>query len=520
MKRMLPLPVAMLAISILLILGWAGFELFEPDRHPIEPDPSLSPERERTAVSPAAVAGEIAETERGSESSVVDAEAPRPLFDWRSAPERHAVTGEPDHAPVPRKTAPAVAMVKPGANAEVSGTDRISGSLTRQPPARSGTMPVPSRASTRDAPQTSPTPSDDETRDDPSEDIRPPELEWIRFAPPEVAAGQESMVSASAVDDLAGVREIVGRISSPSGNAHLGFALSFNEPARSWEAMIRIPEKAESGRWQITWLRLTDKANNARDERWGTASPPGSFLIVRSPEGDGDPPVLSSVVLDRTTMGPGEAVEVTVDVRDEQSSVRFVSGTFQSPSGKAWAPFTTTEQGGLWKGPVTVPEDGECGEWTLRRITAIDEANNQATWGSGDERIAGITFYRSFSGSCDSEPPLLTRLELNPKTVANESPSKIQVTAFIDDVGSGVASASGFVMVADQTSVSPQRVHFVLRKSSEAPGAPWVGVIEIPQHSMVGRWEIRALRISDQARNQRTWGPADPAMSDGWFVVE
>ncbi len=349
----------------------------------------------------------------------------------------------------------------------------------------------------------------------------PPRLDWIRFTPAEVAAGGESILSAAATDDLAGVREIVGRLSSPSGNAHLGFALSDKGAPGVWDSVIRIPEKGESGRWQITWLRVTDRANNTHDERWtGGGAPQGAFLLVSSSDGDGTPPVLHNIVLDRQTMAPGESLQISIDVTDESSGVRFVSGTFQSPSGKAWAPFTTSNQGGLWTGPVTVPEDGECGEWKLRRVTAIDEANNQGTWGAGEELVSSVVFYRSFSGSCDSEPPVLRRVELSPRVVVNEESARIQITAFLDDVGSGVASASGFVMAADPSIASPQRVHFVLRKSSDAPAAPWIGTIEIPQHSMAGRWEIRAFRISDEARNQRTYGAGDPAIADAWFTVE
>ncbi|MBW3670630.1 MAG: hypothetical protein KY432_03030 [Acidobacteria bacterium] len=519
MKRFLT--VAIIAINALLLAGWLGFEWFVEDRD----EPAVRREssggdgmgqRDRR---PVPKRDPVQIEESSPFSGPVTADDP---FDWR-----RAASSQSDGEPRPRPSmSPATAepLQKVPEDSPPPGRSPAASSPTPRPPARETATTTAGVAVLREGDATARqpnSPAEETRRDDPSEDIRPPELEWIRFTPSEVVAGGESMLSASAVDDVAGVREIVGRISSPSGNAHLGFALTLNEGVRTWETMVRVPEKAESGRWQITWLRVTDKANNSRDDRWGAGgAPPGSNLLVSSNEGDADPPRLHSVTLDRQTMSPGEAVNVTIEVTDEISGVRFVSGTFQSPSGKAWAPFTTSEQGGAWSGPVTVPEDGECGEWTLQRVTAIDEANNQATWGSADERVGGISFYRSFSGSCDSDPPVLTRLELSPKMVANETASQVHVTAFIDDLASGVASASGFVIAADHSTASPQRIHFVLRKSSESPAAPWIGTIEIPQHSMIGRWEVRALRLSDQARNQKTYGLSDPAMADGWFMVE
>ena len=519
MKR--PIAAAIVSFTALLLAGWLGFEWFVDDRLGAGDGTSSAVD---SSQGPAPLEGETEKPvpdgdELRNEGRTKPAGSGIPsAFDWRRAAEDHASAdrSSPLRAVEPAGHPPAVGSDS-GRRSPVTPVAGQPSPPVATPERKSPNLGRPEATEPATNPQRS---LEREVRDDPSEDIRPPDLEWVRFDPVDVVGGQETTLSASAVDDLAGVREIVGRISSPSGNAHLGFALSFNSGSGTWDTMMRVPDKAESGRWQISWLRLTDKANNSKDERWGSNGVPGSFLLVSSPEGDGDPPVLRSVTLDRTTMGQGETVQVTVDVTDDQSGVRFVSGTFQSPSGRAWAPFTTTGQGSVWSGPVTVPEDGECGEWTLRRLTAIDEANNQATWGAGDERIAGIKFYRSFTGSCDSEPPVLTRFELSPRFVGNESPSQIQLTAFIEDVGSGVATASGFAMVADQAGATPQRVHFVLRASSDAPGSPWIGTAEIPRHSMAGRWEIRALRISDQARNQKTYGMSDPAMAEAWFVVE
>lgn len=526
MKRILT--IAIITINVALLLGWLGFEWFVDD-DPLEDSRPGEPKAERSVGAldlPGPVVADLDASEAvvrsdGAPSSKREEGGAAP-FDWRSASSAAADQQAAEHLrpvrPVRAKpsesSSPQIAV--PAPRPAVSSRPQAGKKAT---PLVTAEQRAPERAPSREREPSSPT--EEKRPEDPSEDVAPPRLDWVRFTPAEVPSGGESVLSAAATDDLAGVREIVGRLSSPSGNAHLGFALSENAGLGTWESVIRVPEKGESGRWQITWLRVTDRANNTKDERWGGGSaPPGAFLLVSSSDGDGTPPLLHNIMLDRQTMGPGESLQISIDVSDEASGVRFVSGTFQSPSGKAWAPFTTSDQGGVWTGPVTVPEDGECGEWKLRRVTAIDEANNQATWGAGEEIVASVAFYRSFTGSCDSEPPVLNRLELSPKIVVNEAAARLEVTAFIDDVGSGVASASGFVMAADPSVSSPQRVHFVLRKSSESQGAPWIGTIEIPQHSMAGRWEVRALRISDEARNQRTYGMADPAMSDGWFMVE
>jgi hypothetical protein len=512
--RMTRPAITVVAVAFVLLTAWLILDRRSPASSEAEGSP-ISGEISADAVA----AGP--ESRGGSQAEVPLSEAPDQSsdavarFDWRRSGTDDSTT-VPQPAPVRRATV-------------ASSSDRLSvrePAEARAPQAdRTSVAKAPARTEARKRPETEMVaePSlENAEPDDLSQDTQPPVLEWLRFHPASIEAGGEITLTAAVTDDLAGVREVVGRLSSPSGNAHVGFSLQGAPFSGTYQSTLKIPEKAEAGMWRVSWMRLTDRANNANDQRWSApAAPPGGTLMVLSEQGDSEPPQLVSVTLDRSTVGPGEAVGVTARVTDDRSGVRFVSGTFQSPSGSAHATFSSRDQGGdLWQGSLTLPQDAECGEWTLRRITAIDQANNQAIWTHRDEQLAGVRFYLSFSGSCDSEPPVLSRLELSPRHISNAADHEITVTAFVDDSGSGVASVSGFAMAPSSGTGQPPRIHFVLSQISDAPGAPWSGVIRVPQYSVTGRWEIRALRVADNAGNQKTYGPADPAMAQGWFVVE
>jgi hypothetical protein len=509
--------IAVVAAAVVLVAAWLVLDrgsAGSPTAAEERSIPGALPEVDTsTAPQPGAQRSEVASTGDNEPGGDVAAR-----FDWRrSAPD----------GPVPRST-----ISEPSGEGEGSTRRGPSG----EPSVRTPVEPVVSRQAT--ARPATPSSRPEQRRpeaaapgdvapesaepEDLSQDTQPPVLEWLRFQPASLGAGGETILTAAVTDDLAGVREVVGRLSSPSGNAHVGFSLQGEPFSGTYQSTLKIPEKAEAGMWRVSWMRLTDRANNANDQRWSApAAPPGGTLMVLSEEGDSEPPRLVSVTLDRTTVGQGEAVRVTARVTDDRSGVRFVSGTFQSPSGSAHATFSSRDQGGdLWQGSLTLPQDAECGEWSLRRITAIDQANNQAIWTHRDEQLAGVRFYLSFSGACDSEPPVLSRLELSPTHVSNASDQEISVTAFVDDSGSGVASVSGFAIGPSSGGGQAPRIHFVLNRVSEAAGSPWAGVIRVPQYSVTGRWEIRALRVADKAGNQKSYGPADPAMSQAWFIVE
>ena len=107
----------------------------------------------------------------------------------------------------------------------------------------------------------------------------------LRFDPPVVEAGEATTLIVQARDDLTGVKTISGEIRSPNGRALLPFNSRSTGGAITSTFRIPIPREAEAGDWYVTWIAVTDGADNSTMVRASSAAlaPPGSTLTLIPP---------------------------------------------------------------------------------------------------------------------------------------------------------------------------------------------------------------------------------------------
>ncbi len=459
------------------------------------------------------------------------------LSDEPDSMDRHPANHLQAGGPTPRT--PAVSAAPPGGVRPVSPNRIASGE--RSPASHRGERARPPSTTVVRAPGTaspggsSGDPSDEPDTptkpDDPDSDTAPPVITSIQVVPPTITDGQEVTILVTVTDNLSGVKHVSGSVRSPGGRAVLGFSTVGGGESPQYQGKVRIPEKAEEGIWYVNSVRATDNANNVGTVQYNPANAPSSARFeVRSTASDSTPPVVRAITVDRETISQGEPNVIRVIVEDDKSGVRSVAGSFSSPSKNARVNFSCNLDGassgggtsgnGTWVGTVVLPKDADCGEWTLQTISVSDAANNRKTYAPGNPEIDGVHFFLSFGGSCDSTPPTLSVLTLDPTVVSNQGPTVITVTAFVHDDDTGVRQVSGRAVGPSSPGSPPPYIYFALTRTDKSDGAPWVGRITVPQYAAKGRWTIQTLQVYDNANNQRTYTPADPVMGNGWFTVE
>ena len=95
-----------------------------------------------------------------------------------------------------------------------------------------------------------------------SSDTMPPELHTIFMTPAEIEGGKRVVVTATASDDLSGVKGIDGWVVSPNKGARIHFALRASGDSDQFNGAVNVPEKAAAGTWRIDRLSVSDKAGN------------------------------------------------------------------------------------------------------------------------------------------------------------------------------------------------------------------------------------------------------------------
>ena len=364
------------------------------------------------------------------------------------------------------------------------------------------------------------TPEKPKSPKDFSSDTTPPTLVSIQFTPPTIHDKEESTVTMVVTDDLSGVRNISASISSPSGRALRAFPLQKGE-GDLWIGKVLVPEKAEEGIWRMTFLTMTDNANNTASLTWGTGIPATAVLRVSSSASDSTPPTVRSVYLNKAAITEGEHNTIFVEAVDDSSGVAMISGVFISPSKSARIGFgcRAPEAGDVWECDVVLPKCVDCGVWQLEQLQLQDKANNQAVSRNTDPLIAKVAFSTS-GASCDSTPPSVQSMTVQPQALSNLAAGIITITAVITDDLCGVQpNASAQIVGPPIAGQQPQSIFFPL---SVVPGnsTMFVGRAVIPKSSAKGTWRLNWLQISDKANNLRTYSASDPMLIGIRFEVQ
>lgn len=352
-------------------------------------------------------------------------------------------------------------------------------------------------------------------KNDRTSDTTPPQLISIAFNPSQVHDGEETLLAVQATDDLSGVRSISGTIAAPSG-AVQGFALQREFDTDRYVAKITVPKDAAEGVWHVNYLSLIDNASNATTmtAAQGALPPAASFRVVSS-NSDSTGPTLKAVWLDHPAMKAGEKNRVFVEADDDKSGVKLVSGVFLSPARQARIGFVCRPGAGEWECELTTPSCIDCGDWQLEQLQLQDKANNMTTVRMDNPLVAAVRVNIS-SDRCDSTPPLLQGIVLDPTSVSNVEDSVVTVTARGSDDTCGIMSMSGQVTGPSIGGAAP-RLYFSF---TPADGQSWSGRISVPRLAAKGIWRITWIQLLDQGHNLKTYSQGDPPLATVAFTVQ
>jgi hypothetical protein len=357
-------------------------------------------------------------------------------------------------------------------------------------------------------------PPEDREPPDPDSDLLPPQLLAIEFTPPQVKDGESTTLIATVVDDLSGVATVSGVISTPTGGLQ-GFACQRDGETQRYVAQVKIPTDAAEGVWKVNYLTLADNARNSVNlsAAQGMLPPSASFRVTSS-NSDATGPTLKAVWIDRQAMRAGERNVLFVQADDEKSGVNVISGVLLSPSKNARIGFGCQLNGqGVWECPITPPTCLDCGLWSLEQIQVQDKASNMANFRADNPLVKNVHVDIS-AEQCDSTPPQLSSVVLDPPAVSNSEANTIVARAVVSDDICGVANLSGQA-AGPGAGPSAPRLYF----SFEKQGDIWLARISVPKHAARGVWKIVWIQVLDGGHNLKAYSERDPALLGVTFRV-
>jgi hypothetical protein len=191
---------------------------------------------------------------------------------------------------------------------------------------------------------------------------------------------------------------------------------------------------------------------------------------------------------------------------------------FVSPAKAARIGFGCREgANATWECPVTPPSCLDCGVWTLEQIQLQDKANNMTTFRNENNQVVRGVVVDISGDHCDSSPPQVVLMTLNPTVVSNAKASVITVEAtMIDEGGCGASTLNASAIPPGGVGGARRPINFMPSQD----GQTFVGRLDIPQFAAKGQWTIAWIQALDKGLNLRAYGSSDPVVAKATFRVE
>lgn len=214
-----------------------------------------------------------------------------------------------------------------------------------------------------------------------------------------------------------------------------------------------------------------------------------------NPDSDRSPPTIEGIRFDPPEVADGGATTIQLQVNDDLSGVKAVTGNLRSPSGAATLYFQAQGDpaGRVFSSRITIPAQAETGTWFVGYLHVLDKADNPliATYTAATAFPGGTL--QVVSKESDSAPPEVLRVQVEKGAVNGGEKNGVRVEA--TDDRSGISSVTGVF----QSGTRAASVPFICRATAD-PQA-WDGELQLPPAAECGEWTLHYVRVVDGAGN-------------------
>ncbi|MBK1810486.1 hypothetical protein JHL18_07545 [Clostridium sp. YIM B02505] len=213
------------------------------------------------------------------------------------------------------------------------------------------------------------------------------------------------------------------------------------------------------------------------------------------------PPVLKSIIIDKTSVVAGESVQVTVDATDNGGSgLKSIYLCYESPITKKTRYISIySPQEGKNVSSISLSDKDEAGIWKIKYITIDDQSSNYINIYNSNISISKPN--QDFSNcnfelkgtSADITPPVLKSISIDKATVMPGESVQVTVDA-TDNGGSGLKS----IYLCYESPITKKTRYISMYSPQEGKN---VDSISLSDTDEAGIWKIKYITIDDQSDN-------------------
>ncbi len=321
----------------------------------------------------------------------------------------------------------------------------------------------------------------------PDGDFTAPVLGNIEVVTPEVAVGEEVIITADVSDDLSGVSYVEAEFTNENGDYRF-IDFQYDSEKNKWVGSYVVESNHQPGTWTLSYVWISDEAGNTN---WYYESdlPSASYSVV-NPDGDFTAPVLENIQVVTREVTVGQEVIIKAEASDDLSGVYHVEAEFSDVNGNyKWINFNYDSETNSWIGSYVVESNHQPGTWSLSYVSLSDEAGNYYSY-SRDE-LPSISYVVS-NPDGDFTPPVLENVEVvTPEVTVGE---EVIITAQVSDNLSGAS-----YLQAEFSNGSGNSKWVDFQYDSETN--QWVGSYVVGANHLPGTWTLTYVALTDEAGN-------------------
>ncbi|MEH7492841.1 Ig-like domain-containing protein, partial [Neobacillus niacini] len=234
-----------------------------------------------------------------------------------------------------------------------------------------------------------------------NEDSTPPEVRSMTVNKTQFVPGETAIVELDVFDHQSGVNDVYIAFSG-SNNGYVHTSAYYNETTHKYEAQIQVDDSTRPGLWSLEYIYVNDNEGNYQNldsDEYDFSS--ANYSIINEAV-DIIPPSVNSISVDKQEVKAGEEITISLDVKDDQSTVEEVSAVLTSNNDNdPWGFAGHVNESAIYNEgthkfelKLQIPEDMKPGSWGIQYLTVSDSEGNTAEMYQEEhaDLLSGSTF--------------------------------------------------------------------------------------------------------------------------------
>jgi hypothetical protein len=234
-----------------------------------------------------------------------------------------------------------------------------------------------------------------------NEDITPPEVKSMTVNKTQFGPGETAFVELEVFDIQSGVNDVSIAFSG-SNDGYVHTRAYYNETTQKYVAEIQVEDSTRPGLWGLEYIYVNDNEGNYQNLNNHEYDFSSVNYTIINEEVDIIPPAVNNISVDKQEVRAGEEITISLDVKDDRSTVEEVSAVLTNNNDNdPWGFADYINETAIYNEitqkfelKLQITEKMKPGSWGIQYLTVTDSEGNRDSMFQEEyaDLLSGSTF--------------------------------------------------------------------------------------------------------------------------------